>query len=843
MSRRPFILLSILLLSIFQALANPVIESEALQLATNFHQQRFPSRLRSTTNLKLVYQGITSNLRSTATDPAFYIYNIGDNQGFVIVSGEDAAKTILGYADEGIFQTDSMPENLKNWLFFYQLEIEGLRDASITATASSSEQVSMVATSTTSIAPLLGNIKWNQTDPYNQLCPLDVPTTRRTLAGCVAIAMAQIMKYYNWPVTGTGTHNYTHPIYGQQSVDFSKTSYDWSNILGSYSSTANSVQKSAVSTLVYQCGVAVDMAYSPTGSSAYSTKAAEALVSHFGYDTDLQRYDRLYYSETEWNTLIKKELNIARPVYFSARNTSGGHAFVCDGYDSNNLFHINWGWGGSFNGYFELSALASDNPGVIGATGGFCYLQSILAGIHKADAINNVTHQLGIYNTPLTNSLSSLSDISKSSFTLTFNMANNSLYSDTFKIGIGYIQNGSNTLTMLAENATLSILSANYHYTTNLSFTIKNPTVLSTAGTYRLYPIYMPKDSAKWNIIRGTDSLSNCLIVTVASTKSATILPPSVKPVLTLTKALSPLSRLYQNKSVYVDVTLQNTGKEFFSYFGLCLVSATNPNNRTYICETRVSCLAGETKTFQLSGTVTSPPGNYYLLAQFDSTDTNSRMKYKTFGPTNFNTLAVEILPKGGTPALQLNNTISMSNGTMLSKNDTVNLTANITNMGGYFDSRISAYVFPKSGGQSLMSLTPKYVSIDSLETKEVTLTGLMELDGGDYFINLYYLMNNNWTFFSPSNMVRLNFTVTNGITEIKPSAESNPLVIHQDGVQIRIQTSSEIRQSQLYDLSGRLLRKGATEKTIQVGDLSPGVYLLHVQTNEKNYLERFLKR
>ncbi len=838
MLRRPFIILFIYLLSLFQVLANPILESEALQLATSFQQLRYPSKLRSTANLKLVYQGITTKLRSTAGNPAFYIYNIGDNQGFVIVSGEDAAKTILGYSDEGNFLAEGMPENLKNWLNYYQLEIEGLRNAAISANASSSEQISLVAKSTTSIAPLLGNIKWNQTDPYNQLCPLDAATNRRTLAGCVAIAMAQIMKYYNWPATGTGIHtnvNNTTP-----SVDFSKTSYDWSNMLGSYSSTATSAQKSAVSTLVYQCGVAVDMVYSLTGSSASSNKAAEALVNHFGYDTDIQRYDRLYYSETEWNTLIKKELDLARPVYISAKNLEGGHAFVCDGYDTNNLYHINWGWGGYSNGYFELSALASDNPGVIGATGGFCYLQSILVGIQKADAINNVTHQLGIYNTPLTSSKSSVTNISKNSFNLSFNMANNGLYVNTFQRGIGFIKNGSNTLTMLASDPAEYTLGANYHYTSALTFNINNPTVLSTAGTYSLYPIYLPKDSTNWSIIRGTDSLSNCLIVTVSSDTSATILPPSVKSILTLTKALSPLSRLYQNKSISVDVTLQNTGQEYFSYFGLCLVSAANPNVRTYICETRVSCLAGETKTFHLSGTIANAPGNYYLLAEFDSTDTNSRMKYKAFGPTNFNSLAVEILPTPGTSVLQLNNPISMSNGTFIARNETVNLIASITNTGGSFNSIIAAYAFPIAGGSSLMYLTPQTVSIDSLETKVVTLSGSVDLVNGNYFFALYQLLNNTWTSFSPSAMAKLAFTV--GSTAINPSAESNPLVIHQDGNQLRIETTREIRQSQLYDLSGRLLRKATSEKFIQVGDLAPGIYLLRIQTNGKNYVERFLK-
>jgi len=852
MIKRPIILFFLLLTSIFHTLANPIKESDALDLAIRFHQQRCPSKLRSSEALQLVYQGSTNLLRSTATDPAFYIYNIGDQKGFVIVSGEDAAKTILAYADEGCFRTDDMPENLKNWLNFYQQEIEGLRNASITTALASSEQVSTSAAGTATVAPLLGGIKWNQTDPYNLLCPWDATANIHTLAGCVAVAMTQIMDYYKWPVNGTGTHSYTDAKYGLQSVDFSKTTFDWSNMQDAYGSTATAQQDTAVETLVYQCGVAVNMSYSLSGSASDISKAAEAFVSHFGYDTDLQRYDRLYYSDLEWNTLIKSELNIDRPIFFSASSDEGGHAFVCDGYDSNNLFHINWGWGGSSNGYFELSALSSDNPGIQGATGGFCYNQSILANIHKVDAINKTSNQVAVYKNGLTASKSSISDISSTatanSFVLSFSFGNLGTNTVDVRWGIGFIKDGTTALTKLVENSTTPTpIAPGAFYPTPKTFTFSKPTGLTTAGTYRLYPIYSPKDSGTvsnpiWSIMHGSSTLNNCIIITVAGDKSATLLPSSTKPVLTLTKTPTPLSKLYQNKSVNVDITLQNTGPEFFSYLGLCLVSASNPNIRAYICNSYVCCPAGETKTFHLTGTVTSPPGNYYLKAMFDSTNSYSKVTYKTFSPTLFNSLAMEVLPTPGTPVLQLNNKITMLKGDTISKNDTVNLNASISNTGGYFDSRIIAFVFPKDGGQSLTYLIPQYVSIDSLETKVVTLTGTLDLNNGDYTFSLYHLLNENWTSLSPSGLSSINFTVNNQGAEISQAAETKTLFIHEDGGRLLIETNGEIRQSQLYDLSGRLVRKTSAEKIIQVGDLSPGVYLMYIQMNGKKYMERFLK-
>lgn len=843
MFKRHIILIFLLLLTFTTVLANPVSESEALRLATDFHQLRSPSKLRTTDALKLVWQANGSGLRS-ATAPAFYIYNIGEKEGFVIVSGEDATKTILGYADEGTFKTENMPENLRYWLNFYQQEIEAVRDAS--AAKATSTEVSVVASGTTIVSPLLGGIKWNQSNPYNLLCPLDTASKTHALAGCVAVAMAQIMSYYRWPATGSGTHTYIDPKYGSQSVDFSKTTYDWDNMLGSYVNGSSGKQDSAVATLIYHCGVAVNMKYNITGSSSNIVYAAEALVNHFGFDNEIQQFDRLYFTNDEWNALIKKELNNARPVNFFANSEAGGHSFVCDGYDSNNFFHINWGWGGSSNGYFELSSLSSSNPGVTGANPEFCYSQSILAGIHKDDGINRQSNEIVVAKTGLSSTTTSVNNISTSSFTLTFNIGNMGTNTAYIRWGIGWVKNGSTVLTKLVENSTsYTTFGAGASYSTPRSLTVSNPTALGTAGTYRLYTIYSPKDSGtvanpKWSIMRGSTQFNNCMIVTVAANKSATIVPALSSPKLVLNKVVEPLNRLFQNRTTNVDVTIQNNGQEFFSRVGLSLVNATDPGDRTYICESKVNCPAGETRTFHLSGTVTAVPGNYYLEAQYDSTNSNSTMNYKTFGPSNLNNQLLVVEPTPGPAALRLDSLITMPDGVVVSPTDTINLTASITNNGGYFDSRIIAFVFPKSGGHSLTYLSPKYVCIDSLQTRSVTLSGVPNLNPGDYTLSLFAYQDSSWNLFTPGSMASINFTVMNGSSSVLQTTES--LSLHQEGQLLHIETSAEIQQSNLYDLSGRLLRTTSTEKIIPVGSLLPGVYLLQIQTNGKNRVERFLK-
>jgi len=835
MIKRHIIQFSFFLLPFFQALAKPVTESEAFTLAADFHQKRFPSRLRSADALKLVWQASGFGLRSAA-EPAFFIYNIGDNKGFVIVSGEDATKTILGYADEGCFRTDNMPENVQYWLNFYQQEIEAVR--AVSASSAALTEVSALAAGTTTVAPLLGGIKWNQSDPFNLLCPWDKGANKHALAGCVAVAMAQIMKYHQWPVTGTGKFSYTDVTYGLQSADFGKTTYDWDNMLGSYVSGATDNQDAAVATLIYQCGVAVSMAYSTAGSSSNISKAASAFVNYFGYDAEIQRHERPNYTSDEWNNIIKKELDNLRPVFFTANSETGGHAFVCDGYDSNSLFHINWGWGGSSNGYFELSSLSTNNPGVVGAAPEYCYYQSILASIHKADAINRVTNQLVVYKPGVSSSVNSVPKIN-TNFSVSFYFANMGTDTTIAQLAVGFIKEGSKTITKLNENSAPTLTTLANGTFSSKTYSLSNISGMSTAGKYRLYPIYMPKDSSNWSIVRGTVGLNNYLVVTVASNGSATILPELATPALSLTSSPLPLSRLYQNKTANVDLTFKNNGLEFFSRVGLCLVNATDPGDRTYICESKVLCAAGETKTFHLTGTIAAPRGSYYLQAVFDSTNSNSTMNYKLFGPTINNSVTVEVLPQPGAPLLEIGNNLSLTNGTLISKKDTIDLTFNLFNAGGFFYSALRAYVFPRNGGVNLGYLTPKFVSIDSLETQKVTLSGTLNLDDGDYTIYVYELLNNAWVQLTPYNYSYIYFTVSSmGIIH---NSKPPSMYLHQVGDRLLIETATEIRALKCFDLSGRLIRKVGPEKFLQVGDLLPGVYLIQVQANEKSYIERFL--
>ena len=315
----------------------------------------------------------------TAPVNALYVFNF-DNH-FVMMSADTRVIPVLAYSTESGFNADGLPGSLDWFLDEYVREIESiLRSISDFESETTmnewnhwlSGEVPMMATAA-NVGPLLQTL-WDQNSPYNSLCPEDPNGPGgHTYAGCVACALAQIIRYWQYPSSGIGSHTYTanyssyssyYGDYGTQSVDFSATTYDYSLMPLSLNSGSTSAQINEVAKLMYHCGVAVEMMYGANGSGAFDNMAANALISHFGYN-GVTIKNKNSYTDINWLNLIKNELNNLRPVYYSGNNT-GGHAFVCDGYDSEDMLHFNWGWRGSYNGYYTVASL---NPGTYDFSG------------------------------------------------------------------------------------------------------------------------------------------------------------------------------------------------------------------------------------------------------------------------------------------------------------------------------------------------------------------------------------------------------------------------------------------------------------------------------------------
>lgn len=295
----------------------------------------------------------------------YYVFNLSAG-GFVIVSADDVVTPVLGYSyEENYIEKDHSPE-FDYWMGTYEDQIYKAISTGYIGTSITNSEWTRLAQNpakftplkgTKSIEPLLTST-WDQGNCYNALCPADAASSAgngKVWAGCVATTMAQIMYYYRYPAIGLGSHSYNASPYGTQSANFGTTTYDW-NAMTNACSGANT----AISTLIYHCGVSVDMNYSGSGSGANMGDAANALKNNFKYASTIQHVYKDWggYTDAQWEALLKTDLDLNRPLAYAGYDpANGGHAWVCDGYQGTNYFHFNWGWSGTYNGYFYLSSL------------------------------------------------------------------------------------------------------------------------------------------------------------------------------------------------------------------------------------------------------------------------------------------------------------------------------------------------------------------------------------------------------------------------------------------------------------------------------------------------------
>ena len=342
-----------LALFVGQAIASPVSVEQARRIGLKYVQSH---SARQATELNLAYTEMTES-----GNPAVYVFNF--DRGFVLVSADDVARPILGFSDDESYDASNVPDGFAYYLRFYARQIAYAQEVNLEAEAEvTSEWIHVERdgfendnrSTRGNINPLL-TTTWNQDSPYNYYCPTAPGGPGgKAYAGCVATAMSMVMKKWNWPEQGEGSHSYTPSGFPTQSVDFGATTYNWANMPNS----CNNSNYQAVALLMYHCGVAVDMQYAADGSGAYSQDVPNAIASYFRYTEKANRLDRDYYTKTEWEEMLIRNLEYGFPLYYSGSDANGGHAFGCDGYrESDRKFHFNWGWSGSLNNYYAIDAL------------------------------------------------------------------------------------------------------------------------------------------------------------------------------------------------------------------------------------------------------------------------------------------------------------------------------------------------------------------------------------------------------------------------------------------------------------------------------------------------------
>lgn len=793
--------------------------------------------------LTLTYTSNKSTVKS-GTKSLYYVFDKGGDNGFVIVSADDRAKTILGYSDSGHFDFSALPANMKEWLAGYEAEISNLPDTVIPTVSFSEAVVSKLkaektAAFLTSVSPLLGNIKWNQGAPYNNLCPIiDSIKGTRAVTGCVATGMAQVMRYHKWPVQGVGSNSYTtSTLKIPLSLDFSKTTFDWDNMSETYSSTSTAVQNNAVATLMYNCGVGVNMNYN-TSSGASTPNMAIALKTNFGYDANLQHYSRNYYNRPEWINLLKTELNASRPILYRGNTNDSGHLFVCDGYDTNDLFHFNWGWGGTSNGYFQVSALDPSEQGIGSSVGGYNGYQAIVAGVQKPNAAS-IPVYLIYTNKALTTTTDSVARAA--SFTITANQTYN-LGVNTFSGYIGIALYNSAGFVQVLSYSTVSALNANYGWnvlnrTTTLPSTIAN-------GNYKIYFVYKATTESNWQIVRGNVGTPNYMNLMVSSSYIYFKQPTDVYPVLKL-NSLSQTGNLYNGKTGRFNVSVTNTGAEYNSILGIKLQSATNDTVYQLVSTENINIASGETRNLLFTGTISKDPGLYRLSTMFDPGN-NSAIATQLFTLGTEQTVNVLAAPTG-TALLTLNQLISFPNSNAVDKANAI-LSATIKNTSGLFDSKVIAFVYATTSGSSLTYIGYQDAFFDINEEKTLTFSGPIDLTPGMYKIIVYYLNASNiWSKITPTTNSSLNFNLVDNHTAINELI-ANHFEIYPNPVQnnLLLRTDISIHRIILTDLLGKQLKTLSPTQadliSIPVADLKSGIYLIRVETDSESKTLKFVK-
>jgi hypothetical protein len=371
--------------------AKKVDVNQAKQVATNFYSEKYNAFHR--TSLQPVSVDETFEIKDNSATATIYIFNMNNN-GFVIVAANDIVSPVLGYSFEGRYDEQNLSPEFTYWINNYKTQISSVVSAQLSSTpqvdaewarlnkTSAAFTSSKDILSTTSVGPLCEST-WDQVCCYNALCPSDATTAsanicHHAVTGCVATAMAQEMYYYRYPLQGVGSYSYTDGSYGTLSANFGATTYNWNAMTNSCSGT-----DSAIATLIYHCGVAVKMQYGVSGSSAMMNDAVSAFKNYFKYTGVKSSYKGSgATAEAAWDTLVASELTSKRPVIYSGDDpTEGGHAWICDGYQYDNVkyyFHFNWGWSGVDDGYFLTNDLAP--PG----EGNFSTSQNIIYNIYPS---------------------------------------------------------------------------------------------------------------------------------------------------------------------------------------------------------------------------------------------------------------------------------------------------------------------------------------------------------------------------------------------------------------------------------------------------------------------------
>ena len=479
------------MLAVTTLMANPISENQAKNIASRF----MAGHAMPSTTLKMVQKGPKLSATPASSDKAtYYVFNNAQaHNGYVIVAGDDRAPAVLGYSDKGSFDPNNVPEALQDLLDSYSAQIIALGKGGQTLNLNPSGEA---------IQPMV-TAAWTQNEPFNTLLPT-LPNGQQAVAGCVATAMAQLLYYWKQPAQVTTTlPEYTTQTLGIYMPALEPVDFNWEAMQDAYlTNDTESESAIAAAQLTLYCAQSVQMNFLYGTSGANTNHIPRILSTYFGFKGSAHCEYRENFTAQGWADFIYNELAEGRPLIYSGSKASSGHAFICDGYDGEGMFHINWGWGGMSNGYYLLNVLNPDAQGTGAASEayGYIYSQYIIAGAEPGEADNQFELTAGgvALNGAVTTRTSSNANFKATVTGRFYNYTN-----QTIAVSFGWgLYDGDDLLSVLYQSGSSSLPSG-YYFSTNAQDLSFGSNI--TSGTYRIVPIYSEFYANNWRPCKGSD--------------------------------------------------------------------------------------------------------------------------------------------------------------------------------------------------------------------------------------------------------------------------------------------------------------------------------------------------
>lgn len=742
-------------------------------------------------------------------DPALYLFTGNDGNGLIVASASSLTPAVLGYADSGKLDPASLPPSLDALLQGYSSEI---------AQAEAGEVMRVPAKSAEreAIAPLC-KTQWNQNAPYNDLVP--ELNGQRCMTGCVATAMAQVMKTFEWPAEhGEGFVSYKWSTANKQlTYDLSKSTLDWASMLNNYDNNATAEQNNAVATLMRDCGYATNMQYSLSASGTTAITIPPALYYNFGYDKGVRTLQRFYYTLSDWEEIVYNEIKNGRPVILTGvSNAQGGHCFVCDGYDSDRYFHINWGWGGMSDGYFLLSALNPETQGIGGSTGGFNNSINACIGIQKpVEESKLYTAILGDGNFGTIEA--SYATDSKVIFSADA-FYNPGMEKFTTKMGVKVTAPEGEPAYLSAAN---TISPDSYGMVTRYAIAASQ---FPGEGSYTVTPVWYNQDTEQWEDVMFPIDKIHSLALTIADGK-LNFTPIAVDANLAASN-VKLLSDIYTNAYFHISADITNNGAN--EYLGELHIALLDNDNKTVAATApvNVDIEAGETMPIDMISRFTTTPkdGDYSLC--FVTSD----------GTAISEPVAVSLSSISGLTSILLEN-LHVTSGDNASipvvPSDNVSVAGTLRCSSGYFDSTLTAYIFPQRGGGSLGTIGAETFFLHAGQTADFEMHGSF----GNGVTGTIYMVG----FFHGQDQVpgTLYFQLgeSTGVTAVETPAD---IAMHTEGTLLTVTgTAQAVINVYSADGSHVLAAEGVQA---DLSALAPGAYIAVADTPRGPVMIKFMR-